>query len=557
MNGAILLSIGVLFFTLAYVVYGRYLKNLFGIDDSRETPAHTHRDGVDFVPTKLPVLFGHHFASIAGAGPIVGPIMAAFLGWGPVALWVLLGAVFVGAVHDFSALFLSVRNGGRSIGSVIERQLGFGGRQIFLLFCWAALILVVAIFAIFVAKTFVKTPSVATASLLFIAMAPIFGWLVSRRGLALLPATLVFVPLLFLFVWIGTLFPIDLVKMGLSADVAKKVWLVVLFVYAGVASILPVWLLLQPRDYLNSYLLYALMLAGFFGIMVAAPSFHLQSFAGWSALNYKGDLAHLFPILYVTVACGACSGFHALVSSGTTSKQLDREKHMLPIGYGSMLVEGILALMALTSVAFLTRAQYVSGLTHSGPVVLFAQGLASFTDKIGLPQNMGLTFFALAIAAFLLTTLDTATRLTRFVWQELFLPAENSVERDKIKPLRRFMGNPVLATLIVVLLSGYLAFSGSAWEIWPVFGASNQMLAALTLLVVTLYLVRKKANFWVALVPMLFMSSITMWALIQLFSKNWGHNVVLLMATAFLLVMAACLAVMAVLSLKRNRMIED
>jgi len=283
--------------------------------------------------------------------------------------------------------------------------------------------------------------------------------------------------------------------------------------------------------------------------VIAAPTFQMPAFVGWSAATHKGNIAYLFPILYVTVACGACSGFHALVSSGTTAKQLDTERHMGAIGYGAMLVEGGLALMALISVAVLSREAYMDGLGSTSPVVLFARGLASFTVRIGLKPEVGMTFFALAIAAFLLTTLDTATRLTRFVWQELFLPREG---RDEAKSTTaHVLGNPFLATGIVVALSGYLAFSGNAWDIWPVFGASNQLLAALTLLIVTLYLVRKKANFWVALLPMIFMSTITAWALVQLFLRNWGENTVLVCATGFLLLMAGALGVMAVWSLKR------
>ena len=552
MNGALLLLSGAVFFISAYFLYGRYLGKLFGIDESHPTPAHTRQDGVDYIPTRLPVLFGHHFASIAGAGPIVGPIMAAFLGWGPVVLWLLLGGVFIGAMHDFSALFLSVRNGGRSIGSIVEQQIGFAGRQVFLLFSWVALVLVVAIFALFVAKTFVKSPSVATASLLFIAMAPVFGFLVNRKGVKLLPATLIFVPLLFLSIRLGAEFPLDLIKWGLSAAAAKTVWLAVLFLYAAVASILPVWLLLQPRDYLNSYLLYAMMIAGFCGIIVAAPHFHMKAFYGWSAYNYKGDIGHLFPILFVTVACGACSGFHALVASGTTSKQISRERDILRVGYGAMLVEGLLALMALISVAVLSQSQYFEGMREMGPVALFAGGLASFTEHIGLDAAVGKTFFALAIAAFLLTTLDTATRLARFIWQELFEPGERAKHEQKEKSvLQEFFANRVTATLIVTVLAGVLAFSGSAWDIWPVFGASNQMLASMTLLVVTLYLVRKKVNFLIAFVPMLVMTVVTVWALVVLFKRTLGQNLLLTSATAFLLLMAGCLAVMAVLSLKK------
>ncbi|NQT92058.1 MAG: carbon starvation protein A, partial [Lentisphaerae bacterium] len=512
-------------------------------------------DGVDYVPTRPGVLFGHHFASIAGAGPIVGPVAAAYLGWGPVVLWILLGCVFIGAFHDFAALFLSIRHEGRSIGSVIEDYLGVSGRISFLLFCWVALVLVVAVFAILVAKTFVKTPEVATASLLFVAMAPVFGYLVYRRGLSILAGSLIFVPLLFVFIWVGTLIPADLVRMGLAAspESAQKIWLVVLFVYVSVASIVPVWLLLQPRDYLNSYLLYAMVLLGFAGILFVRPEFNMPAFVGWAAQDPKGSIANLFPILYVTVACGACSGFHALVSSGTTAKQLDSERHILPIGYGAMLVEGLVALMALISVAVLTKDNYADMLKDGTAVSAFASGLASFSARLGLPESIGVTFFALTISAFMLTTLDTATRLTRFTWQELFLPAHGH-EREKAKPWRTFAAHSVTATLIAVAGAGTLAFSGSVWQIWPVFGASNQLLAALTLLVVTLFLVRKKANFWVALAPTIFMSVITVWALVELLQRNIRAEgqLLLVVATGILLALALALAAMSVWSLRKS-----
>lgn len=554
MNGALLLAVGAIIFVLAYVIYGRYLVRLFGVDPSRETPAHTKRDGVDYVPTRPTVLFGHHFASIAGAGPIVGPVAAVYLGWGPVALWIIFGCVLIGAVHDFAALFLSARHEGRSIGSVIEDHLGLFGRISFLLFCWVALVLVVAVFAILVAKTFVSEPAVATASLLFVAMAPVFGYLVYRRGLSILAGSLVFVPLLFVFIWLGTLIPFDLVKLGLvaSPELAQKVWVVVLFIYVTVASVLPVWLLLQPRDYLNSYLLYAMIILGFGGIMLAMPRFAMPAFVGWAGENHKGAVGHIFPILYVTVACGACSGFHALVSSGTTAKQLDSERHILPVGYGAMLVEGLVALMALISVAVLPRESYVQMLTDGSAVSAFASGLASFSVRLGLKETIGMTFFALAISAFMLTTLDTATRLTRFTWQELFLPAHGH-EDDVVPAWRKTVAHPIVATLIAVLAAGALALSGSVWQIWPVFGASNQLLAALTLLVVTLVLVRRKVNFWIALVPMVFMSVITVWALVQLLVRNLGAKgqPVLVAATGVLLALALALAVTSVWSLRK------
>lgn len=554
MNGMVLILIGAACFAVAYAIYARYLERLFGVDPEKMTPAHTQKDGVDYVPTRLPVLFGHHFASIAGAGPIVGPIAAAYMGWGPVALWVIFGSIFIGAMHDFAALFLSVRHEGRSIGYVIEDNLGFVGRLIFLVFCWVALVLVVAVFALLVAGTFVGKPAVATSSILFIVMAPVFGFLVYRGRLALLPASLIFVPLLFVSIWIGTMFPLDLVVMsGQSEAWARNFWIIVLFVYVFAASIMPVWMLLQPRDYLNSYLLYAMLIAGLVGIIVARPVMAMPAFVGWATEKPGGGIGTIFPILYVTVACGACSGFHALVSSGTTAKQISTERDMKPVGYGSMLVEGLVALMALISVAVLAPTDYAQKLVGEGKVVAFADGLASFTAKVGISESLAGVFFSLAISAFMLTTLDTATRLTRFTWQELFLPSA-AHEHEAVGPVRKLLGHPVTATFLAVLAAGYLALSGNTSQIWPVFGASNQLLAALTLLVVTLWLVARKRNFWVALVPMVFMTVITVWALINLLVRNLDKekgSPALVVATVVLLVMGMVLAVQSVCSLRR------
>ncbi len=557
MNGALLLMFGILFFVAAYFLYGRYLTRLFDVDPQRTTPAYAQRDGVDYEPARLPVLFGHHFASIAGAGPIVGPVLAAYMGWGPVALWVLFGSVLIGAMHDFAALLASVRNQGRSIGYIIEKYLGYAGRQIFLVFCWSALILVVAIFALLVAKTFVDTPATATASLLFITMAPAFGFLVYRKGISVTMGSLVFVPLLFFFVWVGTQWPMDLTALfGISPSAAENIWLVVLFVYVFIASTVPVWILLQPRDYLNSYLLYVMVLVGFVSILFTSPHFELPAFTGWLAERPEGGVASIFPILYVTVACGACSGFHALVSSGTTAKQIANETHILPVGYGAMLVEGVVALMALISVAVLPKAQYLKTLGAMSPVSAFASGISGFAVSIGLSPEIGMTFISLAISAFMLTTLDTATRLTRFAWQELFFPSSQDVPKTP-GPLNKILSHTFGATTIAVLVAGYLSTSGTAWQIWPVFGASNQLLAALTLLVITLILVRRKGNFWISFFPMLFMSAITCWALVALFRVNMGKNMVLVIATAFLLLMALILMVQALFSLKRQRKNDD
>ena len=556
MNGTYLLIIGVLFFIFMYRFYGRYLNKLFGIDPERKTPAHKLRDDVDYVPSKPSVLFGHHFASIAGAGPIVGPVLGGCFGWVPVAIWILLGAVFIGAFHDFAALVISVRNKGRSLGHVIEDHIGYSGRIVFLIFCWAALILVIAIFAILVAKTFVGKPAVATSSMLFIAMAPLFGYLVYKKGMSIITASIIFVPFIFLFVWLGTIIPLDLtIILGISKAAANKAWLIILFIYIAIASIVPVWILLQPRDYLNSYLLYAMLLLGFLGVLIAYPSFKLPAFSGLQVTAPKGGLQWaLFPILYVTVACGACSGFHALVASGTTAKQIDNEKHLLPIGFGSMLIEGILALIALTSIAILTRKEFIHSLNTMGPVNTFAAGVASFMACVAIPKKIGLTFSALAISAFMLTTLDTATRLARFTLQELFLPSKKEEEKQEKQEKGNWFTNRYTSTLITVLIAGYLAFSGEGSRIWPVFGASNQLLAALTLLVVTIILAKAKKNFWTALLPMIFMTTMSIWALYNLLRSNYSaKNWTLVIATLFLLITASIMFVRSGISLTQKQ----
>ena len=331
MNGILLLLGTTALFAAAYFLYGRLIERVLGVDPSRKTPAFERGDGVDYVPAHPAVLFGHHFASIAGAGPIVGPIAAAYFGWGAVVAWVVLGCIFIGAVHDMVSLWLSVRHEGRSIASVIETVLGRPGKLLFLLFCWSTLVLVCAEFTRQVALTFVRSPEVATASLLFIALAVVFGVATNRFKVPLLPATAVFVPVMFACIWVGTKCPLDLVaRLGLSAAGAQTAWTLVLLAYCFLASTLPVWLLLQPRDYLNSYLLYAMMALGFLGVFAAAPAVNLDAFVGWHAPNAKGAPMPLFPFLFITIACGACSGFHSLVASGTTGSMADLKTDRIP-----------------------------------------------------------------------------------------------------------------------------------------------------------------------------------------------------------------------------------
>ena len=548
MNGIVLLLGATALFALAYVLYGRLIERVLGVDPARPTPAKTRGDGVDYVPAHPAVLFGHHFASIAGAGPIVGPIAAAYFGWGAVVAWVVLGCIFIGAVHDMVSLFLSVRHEGRSIASVIETVLGRPGKLLFLLFCWSTLILVCAEFTRQVALTFVNAPEVATASLLFIALAVVFGLAVNRLKVPLLPATAVFVPVMFAFIWVGTKFPLDLVSaFGLSKAGAQTAWSVVLLAYCFLASTLPVWLLLQPRDYLNSYLLYAMMALGFLGVFAAAPAVNLDAFAGWRAPNAKGAPTPLFPFLFITIACGACSGFHSLVASGTTAKQLASEKHIRPVAYGGMLLEGILAVLALLAVGTLAQPELLERLGSQSAVGLFAGGLASFCAKLGIPEHAGTVFMSLAVSAFLMTSVDTATRLARFTWQELFTGSQ-----DRTRPPNPFaasISNMYVATGLVVALVALLLLGNpeAAKNLWNVFASANQLLAGLTLFTASLWLYKNRKAWWITLFPMLFMLAVSSAGLWLLCTGSWkAGNPTLGVVTAILLALAAVLVVLAI-----------
>ena len=529
MNGALLLLIGIACFAAAYFLYSRFIAASIGVDPGRPTPAHTMGDGIDYVPAHPMVLYGHHFAAIAGAGPIVGPVLAAEFGWVAVALWIVFGCIFIGSMHDMVTLFLSVRHEGRSIGSVIEEVLGRPGKMIFLMFCFSALVLVMAVFTGQVADSFVSNPEVATSSLLGIFEAALFGVCVYRLRWSVKWASLVFVPVLFLLVWLGVVFPCDLVQLfGVTAATARTIWVVVLFVYCFVASALPVGLLLQPRDYLNSYLLYAMLAIGLTAVLVVHPTIQIDAVAGFAVPKAGGGSKYLFPLLFVTVACGACSGFHALVASGTTSKQLDSERHIRPVGYGCMLLEGVVALLALLAVACGTQADLREGLATLPPVKLFAQGLAGFCAKLGLPEKTSESFMLLAVAAFLMTSVDACTRLARFVWQELWSTSAAPVDAEgaakATSPLVRLNRNMYFATTVVVLIGVYLlVFNPSmSRNLWTMFASANQMLASLTLLTASLWLFKKHLRWWIAFLPMCFMILTSGTAVLQLFLDNLG-----------------------------------
>ena len=558
-NGLTLLIVASACFLGGYFLYSRFLGKVLGIDPSRKTPAHTRRDGVDYVPAHPTVLFGHHFAAIAGAGPIVGPVLAAEFGWASVALWIILGCIFIGAAHDMIALFLSVRHDGESIGTVIGSVLGTPGRILFLLFSWSALVLVLAEFTRQIAATFVADPAIATASLLFIGEAIVFGFCVYRLRMPVLWASLIFVPIMFAFVWVGNAYPFDVCALfGFSKEGAQGIWTIVLLVYCLFASTMPVWLLLQPRDYLNAYLLYAMMALGFLGVFVAHPTLHIDAFAGFSAVGRSGVSELLFPFLFVTVACGACSGFHALVASGTSAKQLDNEKSIRPIAYGGMLLEGVLAIIALIGVAgtYMSQKEYVSAVQTLEPVQMFASTIAGFCvtvfAKLGIAPETGKriaeSFMLLSVSAFLMTTVDAGTRLARFSWQELVacLPQRKSAStlNPQPSPFYRIFHNMYVGTTIVCALAAALLLGNpkAAKSLWTIFASANQLLASLTLLTATLWFVRNKKPCWFTLVPMCFMLSVSSYALISIFTAAFGAgDWTRLGATGFLLLVAVAL----------------
>ena len=429
MNAAVILIIGIVILALGYVFYGGWLSKQWGIDPSRSTPAHELEDGMDYCPAKAPVLMGHHFSSIAGAGPINGPIQAAVFGWVPVLLWVLIGGIFFGGVHDYGALFASVRNNGQSIGTVVETSISKKAKRLFLIFSYLTLILVVAAFASIVANTFKATyvdgvvdvaasaanATTAIISLLFIVLAIFFGFFVYRRNAPIGVSTVIGVVVIALVMWLGIKWhPIYL---------SYQTWMIICGIYILVASVTPVWILLQPRDYLSSFLLYAMMILAIIGVIGCHPTLDMPAFTGFkdTIAPTGSSLGYMFPALFVTIACGAISGFHSLVGSGTTAKQLNNEKDAQPIAYGGMLIECVLAIVSLCAVAYIWK-DYQAGTTVT-PTVVFATGLSQMLGKIFGSGAVSVTYtlMVLAVSVFCLTSLDTATRLARYMFQEFWL----------------------------------------------------------------------------------------------------------------------------------------
>ncbi len=510
MNGILMMIIGLVVLGGAYLLYGRYLQNKWGIDPKAKTPAYELEDGVDYVPADTNVVFGHQFASIAGAGPINGPIQAAIFGWLPVLLWVLIGGVFFGAVQDFASMYASVKNKGRTIGYIIEEYIGKLGKKLFLAFCWLFCILVVAAFADVVAGTFngfsvdeatnavtkvAANGAVATTSILFIVEAVALGFILKYAKLNKWVNTGIAIAMLVAAVAIGLNCPVYL---------GRTTWHVIIFIYILIACVTPVWALLQPRDYLNSYLLIFMIVGAVVGIFVSNPKCNLSAFNGFNV-----DGQYLFPILFVTIACGAVSGFHSLVSSGTASKQIKNEKNMLPVSYGAMLMESMLAVIALIAVAsFADGEAAAQGLTTQPQI--FAGAIANFLTAAGLPYQLVFTLINLAVSAFALTSLDSVARIGRLSFQEFFL--DSDTDESNMSPVTKVLTNKYFATILTLVLAFLLAKVGYA-EIWPLFGSANQLLSVLALVACAVFLKkthRQGAMLWI---PMFFMMAVTFTAL--------------------------------------------
>ena len=547
MNALLILLVAAVILVIGYVCYGGWLAKQWGVDPKNPTPAHELEDGVDYVPAPPYVVLGHHFSSIAGAGPINGPIQAAVFGWVPVLLWVLIGGIFFGAMHDFGSLFASLRHKGQTLAVVVAENIDNTAKKLFCIFAYLTLLLVVAAFASIVANTFAVVPDLdgtkaatnlanqqtAMISVIFIGVAVVYGVLTRGRNIPGPVNIASAIVLIVIMVAIGYNLPL----MGIALSLDYNTWMIILGVYILIASVAPVWILLQPRDYLSSYLLYGMILLAVIGIVGAsltgaAANLQIPAFTGFVATNAAFDAStgqalvdqagkaitnkaaasgFLFPALFITIACGAISGFHSLVASGTTSKQLDREAEAQPIGYGGMLIECLLAVISLCAVGFVW-SKYAAG-GYASPTAVFADGLSQMLACIpGLSNVQGLAYalLILAVSAFCLTSLDTATRLARYMFQELWTPVD--ANREDLTGVRKVMTNPYVATIITVVIGVFLGMTGYT-IIWPLFGAANQLLAALALLAVCAWLGNAGRNNKMFFVPMAFMLAATLTSL--------------------------------------------
>lgn len=537
MNGLTLVCLAIVIFICAYMFYGRWLVKTWGIEPDAKTPAYRFRDDKDFAPASRFTVFAHQFSSITGAGPVTGPIIAAMFGWVPAFLWIIVGGVFFGAVQDFTALYASVKNDGKGMGALIEKYVGHTGCKMFLMFGWLFSLLVIAAFSDIMASTFngfSKTgemmgpnASAASISMIYIAVAMVFG-VVTRRFNIHGSKELI----------LGILCMVAMVSLGIAHPIyaSRTTWLYVTYAYCFAASIMPMWLLIQPRDYLSVFLLLGMILAGVLGIIVGNPSINMPAFTSFDVAGKP-----LFPILFVTIACGAVSGFHSLVSSGTSSKTISNEKDMLPVGYGSMLIEstlGVVSLVIACSVA-------VNGhLPKATPFAIFGGAIGNYFTMFGIPKYYSTCIVTMCVSALAMTTIDAVTRIGRMMLQEILAPEEGKEQGSVAK----FLSNTYVAT-IITLIPSYLLCLGGYMNIWPLFGAANQLLSALVLVALAVFLKVTGRKSWMLYIPMTFMFLVTMSALclsIYGIYKKAMAGVFFPMVEGLQLVVALCLMFLAI-----------
>ena len=509
MNGLVIVLIAIVVLGAGYLLYGRWLASKWGLDPKAKTPAYTHEDGQDYVPSSKLTVFAHQFSSIAGAGPVTGPILASVFGWVPVLLWLLIGGLFFGAVQDFGALYASVKNEGKSMGMIIEKYIGRTGRKLFMLFCWLFTLLVMAAFTDMVAGTFVgkgvegmtkatgyANSTAASISMLFIVVAIIFGLIQKKVGkMKEWVRAVVAIALLVVMFIIG---------MKLPMYATKSTWIYIVMAYLFLASVMPMWLLMEPRDYMTTFMLLGMIIGAVVGVIAEHPTMKLNAFSGFNV-----DGSYLFPTLFVTIACGAVSGFHSLVSSGTSSKTISNEKDMPMVGYGAMVVESLLGVIALVVVG----AVAVNGTKPEGtPFSIFSTGVAGFFEKFGIPVQVATVFMTMCVSALALTSLDSVARIGRMSFQELFYG--DTTDTSKMPGWQKVLTNKYFAT-IITLFFGYLLTLGGYNNIWPLFGSANQLLAALVLIALAVFLKTTGRTGWTLYIPMFVMLAVTFTALIQ------------------------------------------
>ncbi len=554
MNGLLLLGLSALILVVAYLFYGRYLVKTWGIDPKATTPAVAKEDGTDFVPTNKWSVFAHQFSSIAGAGPVTGPVMAMMFGWLPAFLWVIVGGVFFGAVQDFGALYASVKTEGKSMGQIIEKYIGRKGKKLFFLFCWIFTLIVIAAFADMVAGTFngisadgaklAPNASAASISILYVFVAMAFGLFLKKVKLEGLPKVILGIALIIAMLALGIMFPVY---------ATKTTWIYVVFVYIFFASVTPMWLLKTPRDYLTTFLFIGMIVAAVIGVFVSNPTITTPAFVGFKSASGS----YIFPTLFVTIACGAVSGFHSLVSSETSSKLVENEKDMLQVGYGSMLLESLLAILVIVIVGALPNLK-ASGVLDSTlanmaladtatPFTKFSAGVTGLVAQLGLPQSWGLCIMTMFVSALALTSLDAVARISRMSFQEFFEVEEGQEPSGLVKVLT----NKYVST-ITSLVCGYLLSLGGYVNIWPLFGSANQLLAAMVLISLAVFLKVTGRKGFMLYIPMVLMFIVTMTALVQ---AIYGIVMKLFVTGGFVLMVDGLQLVVAILLVALGLMI--